>query len=348
MNNDVEDLLREGMQRFTADLRAPAGLTRRVMRRRRRRLALHSAAVTAALIGGATAVAVVVLPAAGHDGADASAAVVKRVNGALSAAEPGQIAQMTVTTRAVFGGTTVTTTAEEWSYDGRWRLLADLPGGRPDYDEGFNASSLFTVVSYQTRTWARQQEPIIPAPPTPPNGCNRVIVLVPGPRVGLSGSTLRATVAGNLRAAISCGTLTVTGRQRVDGIDAIELTSRPDSPLAETVWVSPGTYLPVRVVIRSAPGLPGRLTANITWLPLNAQNLAKLTVPIPAGFGQVPLSAAVGPPVWPQLPASSLPKAGGLCQASGGPAAQTGSRPFPTASPVLIPRLWLCAAYRSA
>jgi len=351
MNNDVEDLLREGMQRFTADLLAPAGLTRRVAGRRRRRLALRSAAATAALIGGAAAVATVVLPAAGHDSADASAYVVKRVSGALSAAEPGQIAQMTVTTSDVFGGTTVRTTAEEWSYDGRWRLLASSPAGDRVYDEGFSASSVYTVVSYLTRTWARQQESVISVSPAPApksaaplKGCNRVVVLVPGPSIGLSGTSLRETVASNLRAAISCGTLTVAGRQRVDGISAIELTSRPDSPLSETIWVSPGTYLPVRVVIRSAPGLPGQLTANITWLPPNPQNLARLTVPIPAGFRRVPLSEAVGP-VLPQLPSRSLPTAQAFCQAPGGPAVKTGPRPVPARTPVLFPLVSPCPPY---
>ena len=48
MNADVEDLLREGMERFTADLRAPPGMARRVGRRRRRRLALRLGAAAAA------------------------------------------------------------------------------------------------------------------------------------------------------------------------------------------------------------------------------------------------------------------------------------------------------------
>jgi hypothetical protein len=328
MNNDVEDLLRESMQRFTADLRAPAGLTRRVVRRRRRRrLALRSGTAAAALTAGAVAVAVVVLPAAGHDSADASASMVKRVSGALSAAEPGQIAQMKVTIRTVAmpGGMSVTTTAEEWSYDGRWRLLANSPAGDPVYDEGFSASSVYTVVSYQTRSWAREHESAVPAEPTPPpmvkspptpvsgpRGCNRLLVFVPGPRIGLSTGSLRATVASDLRTAISCGMLAVAGRQRVDGIEAIELTSRPDSPISETIWVSPGTYLPVRVVIRSAPGILGLLTADITWLPPTAQNLARLAVPIPAGFRQVSLAEGVGP-VLPQPPYGSLPKPRPFC-----------------------------------
>jgi hypothetical protein len=33
-------------------------------------------------------------------------------------------------------------------------------------------------------------------------------------------------------------------------------------------------------------------TADITWLKPTAQNLDKLTVPIPAGFRQVPLTKA--------------------------------------------------------
>ena len=44
MNTDVEDLLREGMERFTADLRAPAGIIHQAARRQRRRVALRSAA----------------------------------------------------------------------------------------------------------------------------------------------------------------------------------------------------------------------------------------------------------------------------------------------------------------
>ena len=103
-------------------------------------------------------------------------------------------------------------------------------------------------------------------------------------------------VATALRTAVSCGTLTVAGRQLVDGTEAIELKSRPGSLIAETIWVSPDTYLPVRVVTRSAPGAPAlQQTANFTWLPPTAQNLAKLAVPVPAGFRRVALNEVVTP-----------------------------------------------------
>jgi hypothetical protein len=100
MSTDVEDLLREGMERFTADLRAPAGLTCRIARRRRRRrrLALCSVTGAAALTAGAVALAVVVVPSQQRTGVELTADVVKRVSSALTAADPGDIAQMSVTT----------------------------------------------------------------------------------------------------------------------------------------------------------------------------------------------------------------------------------------------------------
>jgi len=121
-----------------------------------------------------------------------------------------------------------------------------------------------------------------------------------------SASSPPATVARALHTAIACGTLTEDGRQNVDGIEAIKLTSRAGSPISETIWVDPGTYLPVRVVIRSAGGFPvTQQTADITWLPPTAQNLAKLTVPVPAGFRRVPVLQAVLPIL--QTFARSLP-----------------------------------------
>jgi hypothetical protein len=333
MNADIEDLLREGMERFTRDLRAPAGLTRRAARRQRRRLVLRSAAGAAAVLAaGAVALAAVGVPGATHNGTDATAYVVKRAVTALSAAGPGQIAQMTVTTTrsaAVPGGQTATATAEEWSYGGQWRWTTNALVGHLVYDEGFSTASGYTVVSYLTRTWARQHELGVSAAPTPtpvsgPRGCEPTVAALPLlfqygllPGFGVFASSQPATVATALRAAVSCGTLSVAGRQRVDGTEAIELTSRPGSPVAETVWVSPGTYLPVRMVIRLGRGQPVlQQAADITWLPPTEQNLARLTVPIPAGFRQVPLAEAVTP-ILPQ-PARGLAKPTAYCPTPAG------------------------------
>ena len=87
----------------------------------------------------------------------------------------------------------------------------------------------------------------------------------------------------------------MAGRQRIGDVGAIELTSRQSSLISETIWVSPGTYLPLRVFVRSDAGEQGfRLTADISWLTPKPQNLDKLDVPIPAGFRRVTLPEALG------------------------------------------------------
>src|ERR1700739_2200742 len=104
MKNEVENLLGDGMERFTSDLQAPAGLLRNAAQRRRRRLALRSVAGSAAVLAaGAVALVAVVVPGGAENPGVGSAAVVKRVDKALSAAEPGEIAQMTVTTSGAAG-----------------------------------------------------------------------------------------------------------------------------------------------------------------------------------------------------------------------------------------------------
>jgi hypothetical protein len=357
MNTDVEVLLREGMERFTADLRAPAGLTRHVARRRRRRrLALGATGGFATVLtAGAVALVAVVVPGSGHGGAAGSAVltadVVKRVDSALTTADPGDIAQMTVTTHraALPGSAATTTTSEEWSYDDQWRSVTNSPSGQPLDDEGFRPSTGYTLVSYLKREWAREPGLGRPAGSLTPvpgaHGCEPVVAALPTllhPGLPLqpgiaglgfgaalfSASSPPATIARALRGAISCGTLTEVGRQHVDGIEAIELTSRSGSPISETIWVSPDTYLPVRVIIRSVGGFPAtEQTADITWLPPTSQNLAKLDVPIPAGFRQVAVAEAVLP-ILQRTFGRSVPAPQGLCPGPAGPACKFGPSAF--------------------
>jgi hypothetical protein len=348
------------MDRFTRDLRAPAGLTRRAARRRHRRLALRSAAgAAAALTAGTVALVAAGVPGAPRGGTQGPAVpaayLVTRVDRALSSAEPGTIAQMTVTTRgaAIPGGKA--TTAEEWSYGDRWRSVTNSLAGHPLYDEGFSTSSVYTLISYLTQTWARLRGPGrlapaalgyppprgfqaakgYPVPASGPRGCWPMFAAVPlpfrfgQPGTGLSASALPATVARDLRTAVGCGTLAVAGwRVRLAGRETIELTSRRHSLISETIWVNPATDLPVRVVVRSAPGMPVlRQTADITWLTPTAQNLAKLTVPVPAGFRRVPLAKAIRP-ILQQIPAGLLPGPRVLCPALAAPACAYGPGAF--------------------
>jgi hypothetical protein len=284
----------------TADLGARSGPTcpagqRQTGRWRRRRPsprrpALRWAAGMAGLLAaGTVALVAVVVPGSGRDGTPApvinTAYVMKRMNGALSAAAPAAIAQMVVTTRGPGG----TTTGEVWSYGDQSRSVTNSAAGQPAYDQGLSGSGLvYTVVSYQMRAWGRHHRP--DGLLLSPRGCDpgAAIVPLPGPAGRFAGNVLPATVVSALRAAISCGTLTVAGRQRIDGIEAIKLASRGARPPAESIWVSPDTYLPVRVTgsTRTGRGV-FRMTADIAWLRPTAPNLARLTVPIPAGFRQV-------------------------------------------------------------
>jgi hypothetical protein len=280
-----------------------------------------TAGLAAALAAGAVAVAVIMAPGSGHDGTEVTAVdaayVLKHVDSALSASGPGEIADMTITSHPAGAGRTVgmngptgvsvapVSTSEEWSYGGQWRFMAGRSDGLLAFDVGFSTSSGYTEVSFKQRTWARARElnlsapsavagPLAPMPtPTPTSGAHGCdqgsanLTWLLHPEGGTSASWLPGTVATTLRNAVSCGTLTVAGQQTVDGIAAIELSSSPGSQLAETVWVNPATYLPVRIVVHPFPGKPTWESADIAWLPPTAQNLARLTVPIPAGFRRV-------------------------------------------------------------
>jgi hypothetical protein len=302
MNTDVEDMLRQGMLRYTADLHAPAGMVREAQRRRARRRAQRSVAAGAALAACAAAVVAVVfvgLPGAHQNSSGPTsidtAYVTKRVASALSGAGPAEIAQMTVTSSGPVG----TRTAKEWSYGDQWRSVVYSSPGQPVFEEG-GASSTYTLVNYSTRTWARQRGVAGQAGPAPRHtGCVRAgsaLSLLFRPGIGLSAGSSSASVVQLLRTAISCGTLTEAGQQRVDGIEATKLTSSSGSLISETIWVNPTTYLPVRVVIRAVAGSSvTQQAADITWLKPTARNQAALTVSIPAGFRQVPFGPTVMP-----------------------------------------------------
>jgi hypothetical protein len=306
MNTDVEDMLRQGMLRYAADLHAPAGMVREAQRRRGRRLALRLVTAGAALAACAAAVVAVVfagLPGAHQNSSGPTpsvdtAYVTKRVASALSGAGLAEIAQMTVTSSGPVG----TRTAKEWSYGDQWRSVVYSSPGQPVFEEG-GASSTYTLVNYSARTWGRQRGVVGQTePPSQQTGCVRAaaaLSLLLRPGIGLSAGSPSASVVQLLRTAISCGTLAEAGQQRVDGIEATKLTSSSGSLISETIWVNPTTYLPVRVVIRAAAGSSViQQAADITWLKPTARNQAALTVSIPAGFRQV----LFGPTVMPISP----------------------------------------------
>jgi hypothetical protein len=96
--------------------------------------------------------------------------------------------------------------------------------------------------------------------------------------------------AGQLRAKVKAGQVSLVGRDTVDGQRAIHLVERLANGQIN-LWVSPDTYLPIRE-IDTAPGVPQTsdqaIRDDYRWLPSTPANLRLLTPAgaIPAGFTQ--------------------------------------------------------------
>jgi hypothetical protein len=159
--------------------------------------------------------------------------------------------------------------------------------GQPISDSGISFSgsatgvTRITSVDYQNKTWWRSVEPYANGTPelTKAWTCSNVGTddIVGNPR----------EMAAQLHKALSCGDLKVVGSSTVDGVSAIELSGHfSNGDAALTYWVNATTYLPFRFTAK-ASGTPA-FQMSLRWLPPTAANLAKLNVPIPAGFTQVP------------------------------------------------------------
>jgi hypothetical protein len=292
MNDNVEYLVREGLDRLTEGERAPHGLALRaaVNRRRRRATRAGLASVTAAVA------AVAVVAATGASGTPGTTAavqtdayVVSHVSSALSPASlanqieelsvpyqvdqvPGEIHEPGEPTIIINGGQPFTVDrAVGWSYDGKAK------------EDLYNAADQFSAELWLPRglyvlpgskTWTTV--PLNPSAglPTPIDGCRTVSGGVP---------TLYFASPSYIRATLACGGFRIAGYPRIGGQRTVELvrTARSVGMWLTTLYVSPQTYRPVRVVTMG-------VTADFRWLPATAANVAMLNPVVPAGFLKVP------------------------------------------------------------
>ena len=330
MTSDIEELLREGIDRLTAGAIAPAGLVERARKSNRRRVMIRSA-VAAGTVVAALAAAVTVTLTTGGKGqpggipvrAQTIAVVVSRTERALAAvADRGQaIQEVQASGRGVTFGLTALTmnytlgtpgsavvpgvlknvTAQRlvsWTYRGLYlqegysatgRLVfhntnneVTLPSGRQvaeQYGAAYPARTRW-------RTIVRGQ-----SGPLPPLTCQDFPSGYP---------SWRAT----LTKVLSCGSFYLGGQQRVDGVEAMTLISKPQPGLdfRETIWVDPSTYLPVRVsvTIGHPHGRSNQLVDDFRWLEPTKANLATLhaairQATIPAGYRTLPANYLVLP-----------------------------------------------------
>jgi hypothetical protein len=300
MSTDIEQELRGAMERFTGGVRIPPGLAVKAYRQQQKRRGTTravAAAGTAAIVAGGVAVA----GAAGAFGsaspspaqATYTAYVVNHVERALTAPSQAKLVQSVRTTFPA--GTAVQPTGvasmQVWSrpgspwqagllqdlrYHGRGRVSAFTASGRRVFDLGttLSYSSLAsTTVDYLNRTW--WPAGISGLPPRPGPGPEASC----GPQIEMRVGTGWAEF---IQIQLKCGEFTVAGREQVDGVNAIKIVSKQGT---DTFWVSPESYLPVRL-ITSLGGV--RQRSDFQWLAPTPANLAPLEVAAPAGFKQVP------------------------------------------------------------
>jgi len=317
MSGEFEELVRDSMEWFTGDVRVPAGLAGKARRNHRRRLLTVRAAVAAgtAAVLSAAAVLAVTGGASGVRGPDTGA---RRAVRAQAAAYVIKRAERAVSTRSLIVEIStpeqVITTERPgkrpvrsfiprsvwWAYHNRSRgevFAAYLrkpgqPGAaNTDTEYGPPGKSLpsspslhpytQTTINYSDRTWSRGTQLTGLASGSPGTACELVKAMTDPLLAGKVFFTSPSFIHG----ALACGGLSVTGRTRVDGAAAIKLTgTRRLAKPPITLYVSPATYLPIRIVI-------GGLREDYRWLAPTAANLAMLKVRIPPGFRRVKSTA---------------------------------------------------------
>lgn len=160
-------------------------------------------------------------------------------------------------------------TLVRWSYQGTDKFSAFTAAGRPVFDETLTTAgggSAETVI-YGNATWWRAA----------PTGKQAPVPPVCGKGVDLGAGGWPAFI----RFELSCGAYTATGRQRVDGVNAVKITGNRG---LVALWVDPKTYLPVRAVFRLGQQ---PVQTDFRWLPPTPANLAHLSLHVPPGFRQV-------------------------------------------------------------
>jgi hypothetical protein len=295
MSLEVEDLLRQGMERFAEQVPIPSGLARRAARaRRRRRLAIR-----AAVAGTAAVTAAILIAATGGAGAGGSAMqarttayVVSRVEKALA----GQHLVLRGRTGGNWGPSTY------WAYGPRNRFEERTGSGDPFLVQGtalIGGKLTGVYVTYYNRKWS-----LLPEGAAPASACSMTGALeMAGP----------AAPARNwpafIHATLACGAATVTGHAWIGGVKTVRITGSPVTEKLSpgearaihekwlrsqwTLYVNPSTYLPVRLsgsnYTYGGP-MPSSYSTGVTdirWLRPTPANIANTLVTIPPGFRHV-------------------------------------------------------------
>ena len=334
MTNGIEEMLREGFDRLTADAKAPAGMVGRAQRHnRRRRIGSLSAAAAGTAV--ATAAAVITITAVVPQGNPAPRVrtvgyVTGRAQQALAKVAQGKaIEEIRATARnGTFGFIVLNMAPDALQNPKNTTGTAVLPGVLGSVkaqrmtswfyhdlvlQQGFSAagklvftSSIGMVTSSAGKRVPAAYGAAYPARTrwlSPLTGRNGTLPKLTCAHAypGAATPHLRATILK----ALSCGLFALDGQQRIDGVDAIKLIMKPSPGLGfrETLWLDPSTYLPLRTSVASwgSHGQVSLLVQDYRWLQPSAANRAALHAAI---------HLAAIPSRFRMLPPADLPLAG--------------------------------------
>jgi hypothetical protein len=310
MSPTVEELLRQGLDRATADAVPPADILHRARQHNRRRrqaiggaLASGTAAIAAAaaLITSIASTGVNALPG------QTIGYVTTHAEQALAQLDPSRSIEIDTLTASNgdFGFTVVNTAPPsqgsalvpgvlgqiharsevDWTYDGTLLQHGYSAAGQLVYTATTGPRGA-SGAAYPDRI--RWDNPLTGGQTGPSNQltCDNA---------GTGYPTWKQSIAK----ALSCHLFTLGGNQQIAGVETIKLIGKPvtaqGQTFRETLWVDPKTYLPLRTTatFTQPHHQPASLTDDFQWLSPTQANLARLheaeqRSPIPASFRALP------------------------------------------------------------
>lgn len=277
-------------------------------RRRLRRAVAAGGAVAAVAAGAAAGVAASSSPVAVR--VQTTGYVVGHVARALAASDRMAYTRLTASVPGLARARRRVLAGAGWSYRDRHLTLVRSPGGRLLSEQWVRAGHgqpALIVVNYQHRWWERRA--INPA------AAQSRAVLCHAPELFLLGAAApgaQSAAAADwktiIESGLRCGRFRLAGRQLIQGIDAIKLTSTEFTGFI--LWVDPRTYLPVQMAGKIQMGepignnepKPSRKNQwhwvmvttwlHFRWLAPTRAGLAHLTGTIPPGFRQLPTTSS--------------------------------------------------------
>jgi hypothetical protein len=323
MSTDLQDLLRDGLDRLTAGATVPDELVSRAQQHnRQRKIRIRAAIAAGTAVAAAAATVTVSLAATGTHPSNATvqtqtiADVATRTEQALTAAvDQGKAIQVVRMSgrNVVFGLTGLGPQGALGNPSPTQRLPRARAAVTAQHmmswqyqdlylQEGFSTARRLVFVNafgpIRLRSGKQVQGNYGAAYPVHIRW-RSVFTGGSGPAPGLSCQngfpseypSWRASIAK----ALSCGVFRLGGRGYVDGVNAMKLVGRPQYGFRVTLWVNPATYLPVRLSssLFAGPGRGQQLVTDFQFLPPTKANLAMLhaairRAPIPATFRLLP------------------------------------------------------------